>query len=146
VNRTLDISPYRERPCDLLTGVQQNALSLPRTVDRTDLCSWERAQPKDSVTVQLLIDLSYLNQVYLESNKEKSSSGDKEWVTFEPVTIKGQPAVVLNPTTNPTYSSVLVGASTKDSFYVSVTSEITTTDLRAKAIVIADQIVGNLAR
>jgi hypothetical protein len=128
-----------------LTREQQAALSLPRTVDRFDLCGWEKSQPKNSVTVQLLVDLNYLAQVYLESNKEKSGSDRKEWDTFEPITVAGQPAVVLNPTSDRLYSSVLVGASADDEIYVSVITEAAA-DPRARAIAITEQIMGNLVK
>ena len=134
VTRTLDIGRYREHPCELLTPTQQAAITLPRTAAGPSLCRWEQTEPKNSVTIQLLVNLNYLTQVYLASNKE--------WVVFDPITVAGQPAVVLNPTTDRTYSSVLIGTGPSDSISVSVTAP---DDPGTRARTIAEQIVGNLA-
>ena len=134
VTRTLDIGKYRERPCELLTPPQQAAITLPRIAAGPSVCRWEQPEPRSSVTIQLLVNLNYLNQVYLESNKE--------WEVFEPITVAGQPAVVLNPATDQTYSNVLVGTGPTDSISVSVTAPA---DPTTRARTIAEQIVGNLA-
>lgn len=143
VTRTLDLLPFRGRPCDLLTPAQQAELNLPKPESRGSLCRWTRDQPKLSVSVDLLIDLNYLTQVYLQSNQDNSTLGRKEWVVFDPITVGGQPAVVLNATTDRTYGSVLVATSPVDCVDVSVSSE-TEADPRAAAIAIAERIVGNL--
>lgn len=142
VIRTLDLPAYRGHPCDLLTREQQAELNLPQPESRGSLCRWSRDQPKLSVSVDLLIDLNYLTQVYLQSNQENSALGRKEWVVFDPTTVGGQPAVVLNATTQQTASGVLVATSPDDSIDITVTIE--PGDPRATAIAIAEHIVGNL--
>jgi Protein of unknown function (DUF3558) len=142
VTRPLDLVSFRQRPCDLLTREQQALLDLPQPTSVGALCRWTRDQPKVSVSVDLMIDLSYMQQVYLQSNLE-DSGGEKEWVVFDPITVGGQPAVVLNATTQKTASGVLVATSSHDSVDITVTIE-TGADPRATAISIAEQIVGNL--
>jgi Protein of unknown function (DUF3558) len=144
VTRTLDIGPYRPRPCDLLTADQQAALDLPRTHD-VGGCTWEKAQPKTKLNVDILADINYFAQVYRESNDEDPpGSGDKEWKVFEPVTIAGQPALVLNPASDRGFASVLVATSPDDSIYVGMTADAPTADPRAMAMTIAEQILSNL--
>lgn len=142
ITRTLDLIPYRAHPCDLLTSDQRAELNLPQPESRGSLCRWTRDNPKLSVSVDLLIDLNYLTQVYLQSNQENSALGRKEWVVFDPTTVGGQPAVVLNATTQQTASGVLVATSPDDSIDITVTVE--PGDPRATAIAIAEHIVGNL--
>jgi hypothetical protein len=145
VPRTLDITRYRDDPCVLLTREQQTALNLPQPQNLYGQCQWKTTQPMVSITLDLVIDLNYLTQVYLQSNLENSTFNRKEWVVFDPITVGGQPAVVLNATTQQTASGVLVATSPDDCIDVGVTIE-TGADPRATAIAMAEQIINNLTK
>jgi hypothetical protein len=145
VTRAFDITRYREHPCDLLTREQQTTLGLPGPENSFELCQWKRSEPKVSVNLNLVIDLNYMLQVYLQSNQTNSTFDRKEWVVFDPITVGGQPAVLLNSTTQQTAMGILVATSPDDCIDITVTIE-TGADPRAMAVAIAEQVVGNLAK
>jgi hypothetical protein len=121
-------------------------LGLPQPPTNTSgICSWESSQPKVSITVDPLIDLNFMFIVYLESNAQEPGSDQKKYVVFDPITVGGQPAVVLNTTTHETSSRVLLATSPVDCVNITVTIE-TGAGARATATGIAEQIVSTLTK
>ena len=139
VPRTFELTRFRERTCALVPAASQAELQLPAPTSAFETCTWQK--PQLTVTIELLVNVSFMRQVYAQSNTD-TIGGEKKWVLFEPITIDGQPALLLKTTTQPDSMLAVVATSPVDCIMVSVTTQ--TRDPRVTAIAVAEQAVDTL--
>lgn len=146
VTKTLDIAPYRTRPCDLLTRDQQVALGLPPESAKTQIdCEWKVATPSRTVLVTPFVDEDFFNQAYRQSNDYGYvGSRDRKWEIFEPVAVGGQPAIVASTSSDRFNCGVILATGPVSSIWVVVIDGDRRADSCPGAVAIAERVVGNL--
>lgn len=148
ITHVLDISPFFERPCNLLTQEQIKALEVrtgtgPNVGDKLHWCSLSNGVIDESIDVSVYLDVDLLGQTYQQSTEERpKGSGKPRWATFESGTIAQQPVVVQS---DDSVCEVVVGTGPKSGISV-VAREPGGDSWCPKATKIAEQIVGNLTR
>jgi hypothetical protein len=150
INRTLDLAAYHNRPCELLKSDQRAPFDGQKVADSGFLerCAWYKPAGHSVATGFLLLNSNHFAGVYRESNDHLPGGKLDRWWIFAPITIGGQPAVVVSESEDRAQCSVEVATGEPDSVRVEVRLLETdkSQDGCATAKVLAERIVGNLQR